>query len=60
MSLRNGGMLYPRTIADPRIESHREFSISFLNRNNLKLVCMEDNVALITVKDGSALRARMQ
>ena len=32
--------------------------ISFLTRNNLKLVCMEDEVALIPVKDGSALRVR--
>ena len=33
--------------------------ISFLTRNNLKLVCTEDEVALMPVKDGSASRARL-
>ena len=33
--------------------------ISFLMRNNLKLVCTEDEVALMHVKDGSASRARL-
>ena len=33
--------------------------ISFLKRNNLKLVCMEDKNALIPVKDVSASRARL-
>ena len=33
--------------------------ISFLTRNNLKLVCKEDEVALMPVKDGSASRVRL-
>ena len=33
--------------------------ISLLTRNNLKLVCREDEVALMPVKDGSASRARI-
>ena len=33
--------------------------ISFLTRNNLKLECKEDEVALMPVKDGSASRARL-
>ena len=33
--------------------------ISFLTRNNLKLVCTEDKVALMPVKDGSASRVRL-
>ena len=33
--------------------------ISFLTRNNLKLICMEDEVALMLVRDGSAFRARL-
>ena len=31
--------------------------ISFLMRNNLKLICKEEEVLLIPMKDGSALRA---
>ena len=33
--------------------------ISFLTKNNLKLVCTEDEVALMPVKYGSASRARL-
>ena len=33
--------------------------ISFVMRNNLKLVCTEDEVALMPVKDGSASRVRL-
>ena len=33
--------------------------ISFLLRNNLKLVCMEDEVSLMPVKDGSASIERL-
>ena len=33
--------------------------IAFLQENNLKLVCTEEEVALMPVKDGSALRARL-
>ena len=33
--------------------------ISFLTRNNLKLICTEDKVALMPVRDGSASRARL-
>ena len=33
--------------------------ISFLTRNNLKLICTEDEVALMPVKDCSSLRARL-
>ena len=32
--------------------------MSFLTRNNLKLICTEDEVALMPVKDGSASRVR--
>ena len=32
---------------------------AFLQENNLKLVCTEEEVALMTVKDGSASRARL-
>ena len=33
--------------------------IVFLQENNLKLVCTGEEVALMPVKDGSALRARL-
>ena len=33
--------------------------ISFLTRNNLKLICMEEEVVLMPLKDGSALRVRL-
>ena len=33
--------------------------ISFLTRNNLKLICMEDEFVLMPVREGSALRARL-
>ena len=33
--------------------------ISFLTRNNLKLVCTEDKVSLMPVSDWSASRARL-
>ena len=33
--------------------------IAFLKRNNLKLVCTEEEVALMPVIDGSASRARL-
>ena len=33
--------------------------ISFLTRNTLKLICMEDEVALMPLRDGSALRTRL-
>ena len=33
--------------------------ISFLTRNNLKLTCTEEKVALMPVRDGSASRARL-
>ena len=33
--------------------------ILFLTRNNLKLICTEDEVALMPVRDGSASRARL-
>ena len=37
-----------------------KLGISFLTSNNLKLICMENEVALMPVKDGSALRARLE
>ena len=33
--------------------------ISFLTRNNIKLICTEDEVGLMLVREGSALRARL-
>ena len=33
--------------------------ISFLTRNNLRLICTEDEVALMPVKDSSASRAKL-
>ena len=33
--------------------------ILFLTRNNLKLICTEDEVALMPIRDGSASRARL-
>ena len=33
--------------------------ISFLTRNNLKLICTENEVALMTIRDGSASRAKL-
>ena len=34
-------------------------AISFLTRNNLKLICTEDEVALMPLRDRSASRARL-
>ena len=36
-----------------------KLGISFLKRNNLKLICTEDQVVLMPVRDGSTLRARL-
>ena len=51
---RNRRMLHPRTPSDQRIESYRE-----LRNIILKLICTEDEVALMQVKDSSASRARL-
>ena len=47
-------MLYPRGLSQTV-----NLVMPFLTRNNLKLVCTEDEVALMPVKDGSALRRRL-
>ena len=58
ISIRNGGVLCPRTPSETRAEPQESGDI-FLQKYNLKLTCTEEEVALMPVKDGSALRARL-
>ena len=59
ISRRNGGMLYLRTLSDQRTESQCISKNTFLTKHNLKLICMEEEVALMPLKDGSPMRARL-
>ena len=43
----------------PGLSHSVNLGISFLTRNNLKLICMEDEVALMPVRDGSVLLTRL-
>ena len=43
----------------PGLSHSLNLGISFLTRNNLELVCTEDKVLLMPVRDGSGARARL-
>ena len=57
---RNRRMLHLRTLVIKGLSHSMNLGISFLMRNNLKLVCTEDEVALMPVNNGSASRARLE
>ena len=50
-------MLYLGTIRIKGLSHSVHLGISFLMEHKLKLICTEEEVALIPIKDGSALRA---
>ena len=59
ISGRNRRVLSTRTVSDPRIESWRKLGITFLQKNQLKLICTKEKGTLMPVKDGSNSRARL-
>ena len=54
-------MAYKEETADGQRENLQVLGIGepFLTRNNLKLICTEEEVSPMLVKDGSASRARL-
>ena len=52
-------MLYLGTIRIKGLSHSVHLGISFLMEHKLKLICTEEDVALMPLKDGSASRARL-
>ena len=52
---RDGGVLCPRASSDTGLSHSVNLGMSFF----LKMICYEEEVSLMPVKDGSASRARL-